>query len=97
MHPLAGQGVNLGLRDVDALVEAIGEDTERDPGAVTALRRYERRRRSDNTLSAWGMDGINRLFRSEFEPLVFARGLGLRAVNALGPLKQLIVRHAAGR
>ena len=97
VHPLAGQGVNLGLRDVDALVEAIGEEAERDPGAVTTLRRYERRRRSDNTISAWGMDGINRLFRSEFEPLVFARGLGLRAVNALGPLKQLIARHAAGR
>ncbi|WP_257386790.1 UbiH/UbiF/VisC/COQ6 family ubiquinone biosynthesis hydroxylase [Tahibacter caeni] len=97
VHPLAGQGVNLGLRDVDALVEAIGGDAERDAGAVTSLRRYERRRRSDNTISAWGMDGINRLFRSEFEPLVFARGLGLRAVNALGPLKQLIVRHAAGR
>jgi 2-polyprenylphenol 6-hydroxylase len=97
VHPLAGQGVNLGLRDVDALVDAVAGDTERDPGAVTALRRYERRRRSDNTISAWGMDGINRIFRSEFEPLVFARGLGLRAVNALGPLKQLIVRHAAGR
>lgn len=97
VHPLAGQGVNLGLRDVDALVDAVGGDTERDPGAVASLRRYERRRRSDNTISAWGMDGINRLFRSEFEPLVFARGLGLRAVNALGPLKQLIVRHAAGR
>lgn len=94
VHPLAGQGVNLGLRDVDALVDAIAEG---DPGAVTALRRYERRRRSDNTLSAWGMDGINRVFRSEFEPLVFARGLGLRAVNALSPLKQLIVRHAAGK
>lgn len=97
VHPLAGQGVNLGLRDVAALVDAVADDAGRDPGAVTALRRYERRRRSDNTISAWGMDGINRLFRSEFEPLVFARGLGLRAVNALGPLKQLIVRHAAGR
>lgn len=94
VHPLAGQGVNLGLRDVDALVAAIGEG---DPGAVTALRRYERRRRSDNTVSAWGMDGINRVFRSEFEPLVFARGLGLRAINALSPLKQRIVRHAAGK
>ncbi|HSX62894.1 MAG TPA: UbiH/UbiF/VisC/COQ6 family ubiquinone biosynthesis hydroxylase [Tahibacter sp.] len=97
VHPLAGQGVNLGLRDVDALVDAAAGAAGRDPGAVTALRRYERRRRSDNTISAWGMDGINRLFRSEFEPLVFARGLGLRAVNALSPLKQLIVRHAAGR
>lgn len=97
VHPLAGQGVNLGLRDVAALVDAIAGEAGRDPGAVTALRRYERRRRSDNTISAWGMDGINRIFRSEFEPLVLARGLGLRAVNALAPLKQLIVRHAAGR
>ncbi|WP_313917395.1 UbiH/UbiF/VisC/COQ6 family ubiquinone biosynthesis hydroxylase [Tahibacter sp.] len=97
VHPLAGQGVNLGLRDVAALVDAIAGDADRDPGAATALRRYERRRRSDNTISAWSMDGINRIFRSEFEPLVFARGIGLRAVNALGPLKQLLARHAAGR
>ncbi|MBL8299773.1 MAG: UbiH/UbiF/VisC/COQ6 family ubiquinone biosynthesis hydroxylase [Rhodanobacteraceae bacterium] len=97
VHPLAGQGVNLGLRDVAALVDAIADPAGRDPGGITTLRRYERRRRSDNTISAWGMDGINRIFRSEFEPLVLARGLGLRAVNALGPLRQLIVRHAAGR
>lgn len=97
VHPLGGQGVNLGLRDVTALVDAIAGDADRDPGAITALRRYERRRRSDNTISAWGMDGINRIFRSEFEPLVIARGIGLRAVNALGPLKQLFARHAAGK
>lgn len=97
VHPLAGQGVNLGLRDVAALVDAIAGDADRDLGAATALRRYERRRRSDNTISAWSMDGINRIFRSEFEPLVFARGIGLRAVNALGPLKQLLARHAAGK
>lgn len=99
VHPLGGQGVNLGLRDVAALVEAVSaaRDQDRDIGAETVLRRYERRRRSDNTLSAWGFDGINRVFRSEFEPLVLARGLGLRAVNAIGPLKQLFVRHAAGR
>lgn len=97
VHPLAGQGVNLGLRDVTALVEAIAAGSNGDPGAATALRRYERRRRSDNTLAAWGLDGINRLFRSEFEPLVLARGLGLRAVSALTPLKQLLMRHAAGR
>lgn len=97
VHPLAGQGVNLGLRDVAALIDVVAGDAGRDPGGVTALRRYERRRRSDNTISAWGMDGINRLFRSEFEPLVLARGLGLRVVDAVGPLKQLFVRHAAGR
>jgi 2-octaprenylphenol hydroxylase len=99
VHPLGGQGVNLGLRDVSALTEAVtaARDLGRDIGAETVLRRYERRRRSDNTLSAWGFDGINRVFRSEFEPLVVARGLGLRVVNALGPLKQLFVRHAAGR
>jgi 2-polyprenylphenol 6-hydroxylase len=99
VHPLGGQGVNLGLRDVAGLVDIVAQAHAqgRDIGAVTALRRYERRRRSDNTVSAWGMDGINRLFRSEFAPVVFARGLGLRAVNALGPLKHLFARHAAGR
>ena len=99
VHPLGGQGVNLGLRDVGALVEAVmqAQDLGRDIGSDTVLRRYERRRRSDNTVSAWGMDGINRVFRSEFEPVVFARGLGLRAVNALSPLKHLFARHAAGK
>lgn len=97
VHPLAGQGVNLGLRDVAALVDAVAADRTRDPGAETALRRYERRRRSDNTVSAWGLDGINRVFRSEFAPLVFARGIGLRVVDAIGPLKQLFARHATGR
>lgn len=99
VHPLGGQGVNLGLRDVSALTEALlqAQELGRDIGSDTVLRRYERRRRSDNTVSAWGMDGINRIFRSEFEPLVFARGLGLRAVDALGPLKHLFARHAAGR
>lgn len=99
VHPLAGQGVNLGFRDVATLVEAIGTARERgaDFAAESTLRRYERRRRSDNAISAWSFDGIDRLFRSGFEPLVAARGVGMRIVNALGPVKRLLAGHAAGR
>jgi 2-octaprenyl-3-methyl-6-methoxy-1,4-benzoquinol hydroxylase/2-octaprenylphenol hydroxylase len=99
VHPLAGQGVNLGFRDVATLVEAIGAARARgaDLAAESTLRRYERRRRSDNAISAWSFDGIDRLFRSGFEPLVAARGVGVRVVDALGPLKRLLMGHAAGR
>lgn len=99
VHPLAGQGVNLGFRDVAALVQAIVDAQSRggDFASESTLRRYERRRRSDNAISAWSFDGIDRLFRSGFEPLVAARGLGVRVVNALGPLKRLLAGHAAGR
>ncbi|UXI67420.1 UbiH/UbiF/VisC/COQ6 family ubiquinone biosynthesis hydroxylase [Tahibacter amnicola] len=99
VHPLAGQGVNLGFRDVACLVETIAQAHQdgRDFAAETTLRRYERRRRSDNTLSAFGFDAINRLFRSQFEPLVVLRGAGVRLVNALSPLKRLLAGHAAGR
>ena len=99
VHPLAGQGVNLGFRDVSTLVEAIAATRSRggDFAAESTLRRYERRRRSDNAISAWSFDGIDRLFRSDVEPLVAARGIGVRVVNALGPVKRLLMGHAAGR
>lgn len=99
VHPLAGQGVNLGYRDVaelrDVLVAA--RETQGDIAAESTLRRYERRRRSDNALSAHAFDAIGRVFDWQAEPLVFARGLGLRAVNALAPLKRLLIDKAAGR
>ena len=99
VHPLAGQGVNLGYRDVAELLDLLTDAREqnRDFAADYTLRRYERRRRSDNALSAWGFDAIGRAFNWEAEPLVFARGLGVRALNALGPLKRLLIDKAAGR
>lgn len=99
VHPLAGQGVNLGYRDVAELLEVLtaARDAQRDFASESTLRRYERRRRSDNALSAYGFDALGRVFDWQAEPLVFARGLGMRAVNALAPLKRLLIDKAAGR
>jgi 2-octaprenyl-3-methyl-6-methoxy-1,4-benzoquinol hydroxylase/2-octaprenylphenol hydroxylase len=99
VHPLAGQGVNLGLRDVDELCAALIEarDAKRDFAAASVLRRYERRRRSDNVLSAHAFDAIQRVFGSEAMPLAALRGIGLAAVDKIAPLKRGFARHAAGR
>jgi len=99
VHPLAGQGVNLGLRDVDELCAALSEarDAKRDFASATVLRRYERRRRSDNAIAAHSFDAIQRVFGSESTPVAVLRGAGLGLVDKLTPLKQLFARHAAGR
>lgn len=98
VHPLAGQGVNLGLRDVaelrDTLVTA--RDAGRDIAAAHVLRRYARRRRSADTLDAWGFDALARIYAWRSAPLVAARGLGVRLVDRLAPLKRRIAEHAAG-
>ncbi len=98
VHPIAGQGLNLGLRDVAALAEVI-VDTARlglDIGSLETLKRYERWRRFDNTVLAAGMDGLVHLFSNDFAPLRHARDLGLGIVNEIGPLRRLFMRHAGG-
>lgn len=99
VHPLAGQGVNLGLRDVEELRNALVEarDAKRDFAAESVLRRYERHRRSDNTLSAHAFDAINRVFGSDAMPLAALRGAGLAIVDKVAPLKRAFAKHAAGR
>jgi 2-octaprenylphenol hydroxylase len=98
VHPLAGQGVNLGLRDVaelrDVLVEACAAG--RDFAAPHVLRRYARRRRSADTLDARGFDALARIYAWQAPPLVAARSLGVRLLDRLAPLKRRIARHAAG-
>jgi len=98
VHPLAGQGVNLGLRDVaelrDTLVAA--RDAGRDIAAPHVLRRYARRRNSADGLDAWSFDALGRIYAWQAGPLVAARGLGVRLVNGLMPLKRKLARHAAG-
>jgi len=98
VHPLAGQGVNLGLRDVaelrDTLVDA--RDAGRDIAATHVLRRYARRRRSADGLDAWSFDALARVYAWKASPLVTARGVGVRVLDALGPLKRRLARHAAG-
>ena len=99
VHPLAGQGVNLGLRDVaelrDTLVAA--RDDGRDFCAPHVLRRYARRRRSANALDAMSFDALARAFAWQAPPLVALRGFGVRALDRIGPLKRALSGHAAGQ
>jgi len=98
IHPIAGQGLNLGLRDVAALAEVL-VDARRlglDIGEPNILRRYERWRRLDNWMLAAVTDTLNRLFSNAIPPVKLARDLGLAAVNQMPPLKRLFMRHAMG-
>lgn len=98
IHPLAGQGVNLGLLDAAALAEVLLDALHqgRDPGALHTLRRFERWRRGDNQLMMSAMDGINRLFSNASPVLGQVRSRGLDAVNRFTPVRQLFMRHAMG-
>lgn len=98
MHPIAGQGLNMGLRDVAALAEVL-EDARRlglDLGHEGTLARYARWRRFDNTLMLAMTDGLNRLFSNRIGPVALARDLGLAAVNRIAPLKRFFTAHAMG-
>jgi len=98
VHPLAGQGLNLGFRDVAALAEVLVEQLRLglDPGAREPLAEYQRRRRFDALTSGLGMDAMNRVFSNELGPLRFARDLGLRVVDRVAPLKRRLIGEAAG-
>ena len=98
IHPLAGQGVNLGLLDAAALAEVLvqGRARARDPGEYALLRRYERWRKGDNLATMAAMDGFKRLFGTEARPLRLLRNVGLGLVDRAGPLKRAIIEHAMG-
>ena len=98
IHPIAGQGLNLGIRDVAALAELV-IDSRRlglDIGNETLLLRYQQWRRFDALALAAVTDGLNRLFSNSLAPVQLARGVGLAAVNRLPPLKRLLMRDAMG-
>lgn len=98
IHPIAGQGLNMGLRDVAALAECI-VDARRlglDVGARDVLERYQRWRRVDNLALVAATDSLDRLFSTDLAPLRLARDLGLAAVDRLDPLKRAFMRHAMG-
>ncbi len=98
IHPLAGQGLNLGLRDAAVLAESTVErlGLGLDPGSADLLRDYERARRFDGAVMAAATDGLNRLFSNESAPARLLRDLGLGLVDRLPSLKDLFIRDAAG-
>ncbi|HIJ62902.1 MAG TPA: 2-octaprenyl-6-methoxyphenyl hydroxylase, partial [Rhodospirillaceae bacterium] len=98
MHPVAGQGMNMGLRDVAALAEVLvgAKRLGLDLGAADILERYARWRRFDNLLMLAVTDGLVRLFSNDLAPLRLARDLGLATVNRLNPVKRFFMRHAMG-
>ncbi|HEX5282164.1 MAG TPA: UbiH/UbiF/VisC/COQ6 family ubiquinone biosynthesis hydroxylase [Micropepsaceae bacterium] len=98
IHPLAGQGFNLGLKDVAALAECVLDAARlgTDYGDEIVLRRYERWRRFDSTLLAAVTDSMNRLFSNDILPLRLVRDLGLGIVDQIAPLRRILMRHAGG-
>lgn len=98
MHPIAGQGLNMGLRDVAVLAEVLVEAKRlnQDLGHADVLAAYERWRRFDNTMMLAATDLLNRLFSNNIRPVRVARDLGMAAVNSLPPLKKVFMQHAMG-
>ena len=98
VHPVAGQGLNMGLKDAAALAEVLIEALRlgEDIGSALVLDRYAAWRRFDNAALAAGFDGFVRLFSTDLEPLRLARDLGMAAVNRIGPLRRAFMREAGG-
>ena len=98
IHPIAGQGLNLGLRDAAALAEAIVDAVRLglDPGGRDVLDRYQRWRRFDTMTMGIATDGLNRLFSNRSDVLRLVRDVGLGLVDRLPALKGLFIREAAG-
>ena len=98
IHPLAGQGVNLGVLDAAALAETVlsTQSSRRDIGSLHNLRSYERWRKGQNVAMMLSMDAFKRLFGAQNEPLKFARNVGLNATNSLVPVKRFFMEYAMG-
>jgi len=98
VHPIAGQGLNLGLKDVAALAEVVIEAMRLglDHGAPDVLERYQRWRRLDTSLMAVVTDGMNRLFSNDVAPVRALRDFGLGVVDRLPVVKDALIARAAG-
>ena len=98
IHPIAGQGLNLGLRDVAAAAEVVVDAARLglDIGSIDVLERYQRWRRFDNVALSLLMDGLNRLFSNDIGPVRLARDLGLGIVGQIPPMRRFFMRHAGG-
>ena len=99
IHPLAGQGANLGMLDAATLAEVVIDALQagRDPGALRVLRRYERWRKGENLAMQWLMDGFKTLFGHPSPALRWGLSLGLRLTDKAEPVKALIMRQAMGQ
>ncbi|MEI9996285.1 MAG: FAD-dependent monooxygenase [Rhizomicrobium sp.] len=98
IHPIAGQGLNLGLKDAAALAEIVLDAARlgRDIGALDVLQKYERWRRFDAFALSVATDGLNRLFSNDLAPVRALRDLGMGLVDAIGPARRFFMRHAGG-
>jgi len=98
IHPLAGQGVNLGLLDAAALAEVImqARTNGKNIASLNTLRKYERWRRAENSLMMYSMSGFKNLFSNEQATLSLVRNAGLNFIDSLGPIKHKFMRHALG-
>jgi ubiquinone biosynthesis UbiH/UbiF/VisC/COQ6 family hydroxylase len=98
VHPLAGQGLNMGLRDVACLLRLLNHASELPVAEQSlALGKFERERKSENAITAYGIEALQKLFLPSSGPLKLLRNLGLRGVNRLIPLKRLFAELAAGK
>ena len=98
IHPIAGQGLNLGLKDAAALAEVLLDAARlgQDIGALDVLKRYERWRRFDSVALAASTDALNRLFSNDIAPLRLLRDVGMGIVDSIGPARRFFMRHAGG-
>lgn len=98
IHPLAGQGINLGLQDVAVLAQELlsAQGKGLPLGQLDVLRRYQRRRKGENLLMMGAMDGFKRLFEQQALPVRWLRNAGMRGVAQFAPLKQRLMKHAMG-
>ena len=98
VHPIAGQGLNLGLKDAAALAEVLVDAIRlgEDIGQLGVLERYARWRRFDNVMLAAATDVFTRLFSNDIAPVRLARGLGMSVVNRIGPARRFFMREAGG-
>ena len=96
VHPLAGQGANLGILDAATLAEIILKNSDSDIGRYALLRKYERQRKGENLSVIAAMDGFKHLFGSTLEPVQWLRNFGMDLTNSCTPAKSLIMRKAMG-
>lgn len=96
IHPIAGQGYNLGVKDIAALAEVLAEarGVGLDIGALSTLEAYQRWRRFDSAALAFGGDALVKLFSNDLAPLRFARDAGMGAVNSIAPLRRMFMKQA---